>query len=247
MQALSKQQTLWGREEWGFYKWFLSWPKKGGSREGKLVRAFSQMMVMRGKCKLLTAQECAKELMLCCVVGLADIWIPIQDWCSFQTRDFLTETAQNRKFQNCQRLQPQSSLWSLMFQKFQDWQKTSLTVITMFVQDIETFSVLHNCWLTILSHPFNFLTTWCTFLYSIRISTVFYCRCVMFAVGGDPILRVQKYHNIETVVMLGHNGFGWKMMTVWRAYVMQMSRFQSCLRAKFCILPSRPIALHLSL
>ena len=73
--------------------------------------------------------------------------------------------------------------------------------ITMFVQDIKTFSVLHDCWLTVLSHPFDFLTTWSTFLSSIQISTFFYCRCVMFAVGGDPILRVQKYHDIKTVVM----------------------------------------------
>ena len=77
---------------------------------------------------------------------------------------------------------------------------------TMFVHDIETFSVLHDCWLTILSHPFDFLTTRCTFLSSIQISTFFYRRCVVFAVGGDPILRVQKYHDIETVVTLGHNG-----------------------------------------
>ena len=89
------------------------------------------------------------------------------------------------------------------------------SLITMFVQDIKTFSVLHDCWLTILSHPFNFSTTQCNFLSSIWISTYFYCRCVMFAVGDDLMLRVQKkYHNIKTVVMLGHNGFGWKMMTV---------------------------------
>ena len=79
---------------------------------------------------------------------------------------------------------------------------------TMFVHDIETFSVLHDYWLTILSHPFDFSTTRCTFLSSIRISTFLYRRCVVFAVGGDPILRVQKYHDIETVVTLGHNGFG---------------------------------------
>ena len=36
----------------------------------------------------------------------------------------------------------------------------------------------------------------------------------MFAVGGDPVLRVQKYQDIETVVTLGHDDFGWKMMTV---------------------------------
>ena len=79
---------------------------------------------------------------------------------------------------------------------------------TMFVHDIETFSVLHDFWLTILSHPFDFSTTQCTFLSFVRISTFFYRRCVVFAVGGDPILRVQKYHDIETVVTLGHNGFG---------------------------------------
>ena len=80
--------------------------------------------------------------------------------------------------------------------------------LTMFVHDIETVSVLHDCWLTILSHPFDFSTTQCTFLSSIQILTFFYRRYVVFAVGGDPILRVQKYHDIETVVMLGHNGFG---------------------------------------
>ena len=43
----------------------------------------------------------------------------------------------------------------------------------------------------------------------------FYCTCVMFAVRGDPVLRVQ---DIETVVTLGHNG-----LTVWRVHVTQMS------------------------
>ena len=46
-------------------------------------------------------------------------------------------------------------------------------ISTMFVQDIETFSVLHTCWLTILFHPFNFLTTQCTFFSSLWISTFF--------------------------------------------------------------------------
>jgi hypothetical protein len=73
-------------------------------------------------------------------------------------------------------------------------------VDTMFVQDIETFSVLHDFWVTTLSNPFDFLTTRCTFLSSIRISTFFYCRCVMFTVGGDLVLRVQKYQDIETHV-----------------------------------------------
>jgi hypothetical protein len=78
--------------------------------------------------------------------------------------------------------------------------KSSGVGVTMFVQDIETFSVLHDFWVTTLSNPFDFLTTRCTFLSSIRISTFFYCRCVMFAVGGDPVLRVQKYQDIETHV-----------------------------------------------
>ena len=42
---------------------------------------------------LLTAQECTKELMLHCAVKLANIWIPIQVCCSFQTRDFLQQLA----------------------------------------------------------------------------------------------------------------------------------------------------------
>ena len=69
----------------------------------------------------------------------------------------------------------------------------------MFEQDSETFLVLHDCWLTILSHSFNFLTTQCTLLSSIGISTFFYCRCVMFAVGGNLVLRAQ---NITTLKLL---------------------------------------------
>ena len=46
-------------------------------------------MVTRGKCKLLTAQECMTELMLHCAAELANIQIPIQVCHSFQTRDFL--------------------------------------------------------------------------------------------------------------------------------------------------------------
>ncbi|EDR05992.1 uncharacterized protein LACBIDRAFT_294734 [Laccaria bicolor S238N-H82] len=38
--------------------------------------------------------------------------------------------------------------------------------------------------------------------------------CVMFAVGGDPVLRVQKYQDIETVVTPDHKDFGWTMMTM---------------------------------
>ena len=38
---------------------------------------------------LLTAWECAKELMLRCAVELADVRIPVQICCSFQARDFL--------------------------------------------------------------------------------------------------------------------------------------------------------------
>ena len=45
--------------------------------------------------------------------------------------------------------------------------RAPLQLYSMFVQDIETFSVLYDCWLTILSHPFDFLTTQCTFLSSI--------------------------------------------------------------------------------
>ena len=47
----------------------------------------------------------------------------------------------------------------------------------------------------------------------------------MFAVGDVPVLRVQKFQDIETVVTLGHIDFGGDMMAVWRANVMQMSRF----------------------
>ncbi|KIK04491.1 hypothetical protein K443DRAFT_417774 [Laccaria amethystina LaAM-08-1] len=44
---------------------------------------------------------------------------------------------------------------------------------TMFDHDIETFSVLHDFWLTTSSNPLDFLTTRCTYLFSIRISTFF--------------------------------------------------------------------------
>jgi hypothetical protein len=74
----------------------------------------------------------------------------------------------------------------------------------MFDHDIETFSVLHDFWLTTSSNPLDFLTTRCTYLFSIRISTFFYSRCVVFAVGDVPVLRVRKYQDIETVVTLGH-------------------------------------------
>ena len=38
----------------------------------------------------------------------------------------------------------------------------------------------------------------------------FWCRCVVLAVRGVLMLRVQKYQEIETVVTLSHNDFGWQ-------------------------------------
>jgi len=62
----------------------------------------------------------------------------------------------------------------------------------------------------------------------------------VFAVGGIPVLRVQNFQDIETVVTLGHNDFGGDMMAVWQANV-------TLLHAKFGVLPSLPTAPHLSL
>ena len=92
-------------------------------------------------------------------------------------------------------------IWVRIFNVAKGWVVANVQVsVSMFVQDIETSSVLHNCWLTVLSYPFDFLTIWCTFLSSIWI--FLYCRCFMFAVRGDPVLRVQKFQDVETVVML---------------------------------------------
>ena len=68
---------------------------------------------------------------------------------------------------------------------------------TMFVQDI---AVLHDCWLTILSHPFYLLTTRCTFLSSVRISTFFFTVDVLCSL--PEAIWYSKNQDIETVVGL---------------------------------------------
>ena len=124
----------------------LFWPKKGGSGEGKLVRALSQAMVMRGKCKLLTTWECMKELMLRCAVELANIWIPVQVCCIFQTRDFLGNFRQGCTcVPRCKAFLP---TWS-------NYLKTPLTKLILIpvAQLILSWPSLSN--LMLKSQPFN--------------------------------------------------------------------------------------------
>ena len=125
---------------------------------------------------------------------------------------------------------------------------TSLYIeVTMFVQVFETFSALNNFWLTTPSNPLEFFTAQSSFFSSIQLSTFFCCKCIVFAVRGVPMLRVQKYQEIETYVTLGNDDFGWWMMTIWQVNVMQMSHFSSCLEAKFGLLPFLKTALHLTI
>ena len=118
---------------------------------------------------------------------------------------------------------------------------------TMFVQVFETFSALNDFWLTTPSNPLEFLTAQSSSFSSIQISTFFCCKCIVFAVRGVPMLRVQEYQEIETHVMLGNDDFGWWMMTIWQVNVTQMSHFSSCLEAKFGLLPFLNTALHLTI
>ena len=118
---------------------------------------------------------------------------------------------------------------------------------TMFVQVFETFSALNDFWLTTPSNSLEFLTVPSSFFSSIQISTFFGCKCIVLAVGGVPMLRVQEYQEIETPVTLGNDDFGWWMMTIWQANVTQMSRFSSCLEAKFGLLPFLKTVLHLAI
>ena len=54
-----------------------------------IITGDSNEREMLGKCKLLTAWECAKKLMLHCAAELVDVQIPVQVCRSFQTRDIL--------------------------------------------------------------------------------------------------------------------------------------------------------------
>ena len=71
---------------------------------------------------------------------------------------------------------------------------------TMFVQVFQTFSALNDFWLTTPSNPLEFLTDQSSFFSSIQISTFFCCNCIVFAVRGVPMLRVQEYQ--ETLLCL---------------------------------------------
>ena len=97
----------------------------------------------------------------------------------------------------------------------------------MFVQDIETSSVLHDCWLTILSHPSDFLTTQCTFLASIPISIFFYCRCyVRYRRRSGPpeahaISCPEKVAKMGLKSAISDKGLHvirpkWKLLWIWR-------------------------------
>ena len=70
---------------------------------------------------------------------------------------------------------------------------------------------------------------------------------LLCSVKGIQMLRVQGYQEIEINVMLGNDDFGWWMMTIWQANVMQMTHFSSCLEVKFGLLPFLKTVLHLSL
>ena len=72
---------------------------------------------------------------------------------------------------------------------------------TMFVQVFETFSALNDFWLTTPSKPLEFFTARSSFFSSIQLPTFFCCKCIVFAVGGVPMLRVQKYQEIETMTL----------------------------------------------
>ena len=54
-----------------------------------IITGDSNEREMLGKCKLLTAWECAKKLMLHCAAELVNVQIPVQVCRSFQTRDIL--------------------------------------------------------------------------------------------------------------------------------------------------------------
>ena len=133
-------------------------------------------------------------------------------------------------------------------QSWTNWWLIGATLdLTMFVQVFETFSALNDFWLTTPSNPLEFFTARSSFFSSIQLSTFFCCKCIVFAVGGVPMLRVQKYQEIETHVTLGNDNFGWWMMTIWQVNVTQMSHFSSCLEAKFGLLPFLKTALHLAI
>ena len=114
---------------------------------------------------------------------------------------------------------------------------------TMFVQVFVTFSAFRDFWLTTLSNLWIFYKLIIFFLFYTNIYFFWY-KCVVFAVRGILVLRVQKYQEIETCVMLGNNDFSWWMMAILQANFTLMSHFSSCLEVKFGLLPFLRTVLH---
>ena len=106
---------------------------------------------------------------------------------------------------------------------------------TMFVQVFQTFSALNDFWLTTPSNPLEFLTDQSSFFSSIQISTFFCCNCIVFAVGGISMLRVQEYQGIKTHVMLGNDDFHRRMsrkchtfQVVWKRNLVFCPSWKQC-------------------
>jgi len=91
----------------------------------------------------------------------------------------------------------------------------------MFVQEFETFLLLHNLWLTTSSNSSNLLTTQCNFFSAIWISTFFFDIDVLYSLS--EALWCSEFKKIRG--LKHHNDFGQGMMAIWQVNVMQMSHF----------------------